>query len=109
MNLDETVWRLEELLRAFSDEAFGARRETHARIRALLLEMEAEVPCDRHRDTCQEIEDVLAYSRRAAAGGKSRRSLERDVLRARGALRRLRSGLSSEGFLRRGRGRTAAS
>jgi hypothetical protein len=50
------------------------------------------MPCDRHRSTCRETDDLLAYARRAAASG-DRRVAEESVVRARGALKRLRAGL----------------
>jgi hypothetical protein len=93
VNLEQTVWQIEGLLKGLPAESLGTRREVEARIRHLLLELEQEMPCEQHRHACRDLEDVLAYSRRAATAGKTGRSLEREVLRARGALRRLRSDL----------------
>jgi hypothetical protein len=97
VSLEQTVWRIEGLLRELPEEPVGGKREVRDRIRALLLELEQEMPCELFRHACQDLDDVLSYSRRAASGGKTGRSLEREVLRARGALRRLRSDLSAEG------------
>jgi hypothetical protein len=93
--LDHRVWQIEGLLKDLPAEPIDVRREAHARIRSLLLELENEMPCELYRHACRDLEDVLAYSRLAASAGKSGRSLERDVLRARGALRRLRSDLAA--------------
>jgi RNA-splicing ligase RtcB len=95
VSLDQTVWRIEGLLKGLPAETLGTRREVQARIRDLLLELEQEMPCGLYHNACRDLEDVLAYSRRAASAGKTGRSLEREVLRARGALRRLRSDLKT--------------